>query len=116
MQSRTALDADAKAYAESAATDFIDTVFASWTRTAWVSPNVPREIERIALKWATYEYQSLVLSGRTPEWVDRLRADAESEADRVISAGGPLLADGSRQEQATGTDAVVSRSFEVRNG
>ena len=116
LQNRTSLDADAKAYAESAATDFIDSTFVSWTRTSWTGADIPREIERIALKWATYEYQTLILQGKAPEWVLNLRQAAEDDAARVIGAGGPLLADGTRQAQTAGTDPEVSRYIEIQTG
>lgn len=115
LQKRTELDADAKSSAESVATLFVDSTFAAWDRSTWVGAAVPQEIGLIARDLSTFEYLRLVYGGKPPERFRSLKEDAERRAEQVISAGGPLLTDGTRQAQKTTEAPAVSRSFEVRN-
>ena len=110
FKTKTSIDDGNRISAERFASDKIDSAFARWDRSAWIDPDVPSVIQTIAEKLAVGEF--LERTGASPharsvdeeQFEQFLKREACELIDEVVSAGGPLLSDGTRQ--APEPDAV----------
>lgn len=86
LEGEAVLVAARAAAAEAEADQFIDAQFWGWTRTTWLTNAAPPEIDTIARKWASADYQRRNFNKASPDaGIPQYAADLFAEAKQLAS-------------------------------